>query len=146
MAACRILDLGCVHCPKHQTLYSGINGLMSQVLERVAALVVLCVMLKQSFAFFPPFVLGYKSVWKINHRWSQNSEFSFQFSLRCPSSTILRLGLSSLSLFLLANICHPHPRTLERTNLPWLDPSRNHPKKVARDILCRRPIPESQQI
>ena len=31
---------------------------MLQVLEQVIALCVLCVMLKQSFAFFPPFWIG----------------------------------------------------------------------------------------
>ena len=52
MAAHEVFDLGCVHYPNHQIFYSENNGLMSQVLKQVIVLVVLCVMLKQSFTFF----------------------------------------------------------------------------------------------
>lgn len=54
VAAYRILGLGCIHCisyPKHEM--SGNNGLMSHVLKQVPVLAVLCVVLRQSFAFFP---------------------------------------------------------------------------------------------
>ena len=58
MAAHEVFDLGCVHYPNHQIFYSENNGLMSQVLKQVIVLFVLCVMLKQSFAFFPFLVWG----------------------------------------------------------------------------------------
>lgn len=49
VAAYKILGLVCIHCifcPKYQKLYSGNNGLISQVLKQVTFLVILCVMLK----------------------------------------------------------------------------------------------------
>ena len=41
--------------------------MLSKALEQVIVLVVFCVVLKRSFIFFPPFVLGCKSVRKIKH-------------------------------------------------------------------------------
>lgn len=37
-----------------------------------------CVILKQSFDFFPTYVLGYKRVWKIKHKQIQNLELGIQ--------------------------------------------------------------------
>ena len=73
---------------------------MSQVLKQVTVLVVLCITLKQSFAFSPlsHFVLEYKSIWKINV-----GEFSILDVLSCPPDTILCLCASFLSRFLLPN-------------------------------------------
>ena len=65
MATYRILGLRCI-CLHIRMLNSGNSDSMIQILKQVTVLVVLCVMLKQSFAFFIPFGLGYISIQKIN--------------------------------------------------------------------------------
>ena len=97
---------------------------MSQVLEQMAVLVVLYIMLKQSFAFFLPFVLRYKSMCKINE-----VEFSIQYLLSLPAITILCLCDSFFSLFLLLTIPNPHAPSLECTNLLWLVSWQKSPQK-----------------
>lgn len=100
---------------------------------KLTFLVALCTLLKQSFAFLSPFVLGYENVWKgnVGELRSQNSVCK---RLSCPSDTILYLCDSVLSLLLLLNSFNPH-------TLPWnvqthydYDRGRSCPKKVAYDL------------
>lgn len=109
-------------------LNSGFSCLMSKILEQVTVLVFLYIILKQSFDFFPSFVLGCKSVWRTGA-----SKFSSQYFLSCPPITILCLCVSFLSFssyltFLILQL------------LPWnvgtcrsKECSIIHPKKVALD-------------
>lgn len=95
---------------------------MCQVLRQVTVLVALYVMLKQSFAFLPSFVLGNKSVWKINV-----DKFSIHHPLSCHPGTILGLRISFRSLFLLPYSSNPDAPMKEHTNPTWLDHIRSHP-------------------
>lgn len=73
-------------------LYLGNNGLRSQILKQITVLVVLRVMLKQSFAF-PIFVLGYKNMRKLNV-----GKFSIQYLLSYPPATVLCLCVSIICI------------------------------------------------
>ena len=76
---------------------------MSQSIKQVTVLVVLCIMLKQSFAFFPHLYWGIKVY----------GELSMLEMLSCPPDTLPCLCVSFLSLFFLYNISNPHTHTLE---------------------------------
>ena len=115
---------------------------MSQVLEQGTVLVVLCVMLKQSFVFFPPLYWGVKAYGKMANselRAQNSEELSIQYSLSCPPITILCLWDSFLSLLLLPTISNLHAPILECTNLLYLGSQQNSLQKVSpnKQILCR---------
>lgn len=108
-------------------LYSGNNALMSQIVKQVTVLFFLWVMLDQSFAFSPLFVMRYKSIIKLNV-----GRFSLQYTLSCPPGTIPRICISFISLFpllfVLPNVSDLHS-ILECTNPSRLDHDRSHPPK-----------------
>ena len=89
---------------------------------------VCCIMLKQSFAFFPPFWFGvYKHM--------ENKCRCIQYSLNCPPGSILCFCISFLSLFFLSNFYNPHTpypdiRTLLRLH-PDTTSSRNQLSKLS---------------
>ena len=105
VAAYRILRLRCSHCMScinNRKLNSGYSSLMLQVLEQVIALFVLCVMVKKSFAFFPPFWIGvYKHM--------ENKCGHIQYSPDCSPGSILHRGISFISVVLLLSFSNPHP-------------------------------------
>lgn len=97
-------------------------------------------MLEQSFAFFPPLVLGSKSVWKNKHRWTQNSEkeLKLQEALSGPPNTFFCLCDSLSSLFFLPSTPYPHTPTLECTNPLWSGLWQKSPlKSVSRNMAAQ---------
>lgn len=82
---------------------------MFQILKQVIALFVLCVLLKQSFTFYPPFWIGVQKHMENKHR-------CIEYSLGCPPGSILCLCISFTSLSLIYNISNPHMPTLECVN------------------------------
>lgn len=126
MPAYRMLGLrySCsMFCINNRMVNSGYSSLMLQILKQVIALFVLCVTLKQSFAFFLPFWigvykpmgnkhshiqyfgLGYISLWKIN---------TVIFSIHWVAIQVL----SYVSVFLL-HLCPSYLIFLIHTSILW---------------------------
>ena len=77
-------------------------------MQKITVLVVLCVMLKQCLAFFSPFALGYKSVWKIKHRQTQYLELSMQERLSSPQILSYVSVILSYLCFSYLTFSNPH--------------------------------------
>lgn len=75
-------------------------------IEELIALFVLCILLKQSFAFFPPF-------WGGVYIHMENKCGQIQDSLDCPPDFILCLCISFVFLFSLPCISNPNTPTLK---------------------------------
>lgn len=97
-------------CLNNRMLKSGYRCLIFQVSKQAIARFVLCIMVKQSFAYFPVFWIGvYKHI--------ENKCGQIQHSLDCPPGSILHLHcFPFISLLLLSNIPNPYISTLERAN------------------------------
>ena len=127
MTAFRMVEW--VYCLSNIMVFSRNNDSMSQVSGQVTVLVVLGIMLKQSFAFSPVSYWGIKVYGKINRFRTQNLEFSMQDPLSCPPDTILCICDSLFSLFLLPYISNLHTPSLEHTNPPWRGVWQKSPQK-----------------
>ena len=92
--------------PKQQNVLLRIELFDASGIEELIALFVLCILLKQSFAFFLPFWVGvYKHM--------ENQCGQIQDSLDCPPDFILCLFISFVFLFCLLGISNPNTPTLK---------------------------------